>query len=125
CDRSGPALSDIRDHEHTRRGTPARRRPSGQVAGGSAGSASDQSSGRARASIASTAAAAQTPASVSSDGTSGNFDCEAPLTQTQNPLRVCISVAPATLDRWPFAALPAMSLTPLAPLLSVFVDTTT
>src|SRR5213596_3305931 len=50
----------------------------GQVAGGSAGSASDQSSGRARASIASTAAAAQTPASVSSDGTSGNFDCEAP-----------------------------------------------
>src|SRR6266436_904564 len=38
------------------------------------------------------AAAAQTPASVSSDGTSGNFGRETPLTQTQNPPASLLSV---------------------------------
>ena len=36
-DRSGPALSDVRHHQHARRGTRAGRRPGNQVAGGSGG----------------------------------------------------------------------------------------
>ena len=37
CDRSGSALSDVRDHQRARRRTRAGRRPGNHVAGGSAG----------------------------------------------------------------------------------------